>query len=158
MQSSYQRRAPAKESVPLLTKVRNDLRSFVGDNPECAAGWQLLSQAEETLLDYKRAVACLDKAIALSRKRDKRMLRRRALLQESLSEWSALPLTGDDLQELGEFLASARADQEVHGRTLDVTTRWLQKKGYADVDKIIEALRNRGGYTDFTVFHNVVRG
>jgi hypothetical protein len=158
MQSSYQRRAPAKESVPRLIEVRNELRRLVVSNPKCAEAWQLLSQAEESLLDYERAIASLNEAILLSGKRDRRMLKRRALLQESLSEWSAMPLSGDELRELGEFLATEGADQEIHGRTLEVTKRWLQSKGYANAHKIIEALRDRGGYTDFTVFHNVVRG
>jgi hypothetical protein len=158
MQGSLSRRAPAKASVPNLLRAREGLREFVRDNPVSAEAWRLLSQAEECLLNYKQAITCLEKSMSLSGSRDKRSLKRLAQLRESITEWSALPLTPGQLCELGEFLVLYGANEERLGRTLDNTRRWLETKGFSNVEEIIEALGNRGGFTDFQVLYNVVRG
>jgi hypothetical protein len=123
-----------------------------------AEAWRLLSQAEECLLNYRQAVVCLEKAISLSGKRDKRMLKRLALLRESLSEWSALPLTPQQLRNLGEHLIEQGANEEWNGRSLKFTRQWLEAKQFANIEEVLEALSQRGGYTDFQVLYNVVRG
>src|SRR5688572_22764268 len=112
MQGSLSRRAPAKASVPNLLRAREGLREFVSENPTSAEAWRLLSQAEECLLNYKQAMACLEKSMSISGSRDKRSLKRWAQLRESMTEWSTLPLTPGQLCELGEFLVQHGANDE----------------------------------------------
>ena len=126
-------------------------------SPNSAEAWQLLSQAEECLLNYGQAITYLQKAISLSGRRDRRSLKRLALLRESLAEWSALPLSPDELRDLGNYLTECGAAEESNGRTLQFTTDWLVEKNLPNCEEIIERLRNHGGYTDFTILYNVVR-
>lgn len=158
MQGSYSRRAPAKSSVPYLMEARNGLRELLEREPNFAEAWELLSRAEECLLNYRQAISCLEKAMSLTGKRDKRSLKRLAQLRGSLSEWSSLPLTSVQLRDLGAYLVDHRASEEKYGRTLDSTRQWLDEQGFTNAEEIIEGLRNRGGYTDFTILYNVVRG
>jgi tetratricopeptide (TPR) repeat protein len=157
MQGSYSRRAPAKASVPYFIQARDGLREFVRRNSNSAEAWRLLSQAEECLLNYGQAIACLQKSISLSGKRDKRSLKRLAMLRESLTEWSSLPLGPDELRELGSYLVECGAAEERNGRTLQFTNDWLTEKGLANREEIVERLSKHGGYTDFTILYNVVR-
>jgi len=158
MQRSLGRRAPAKAALPDLIRARDGLRRFVHECPTSAESWELLSRAEECLLDYQQAIVCLQKSMSLSGKRDKRDVKRLALLKESLSEWSALPLTPGQLRELGGYLAVQGANEEKLGRTLKFTEQWLEDKGFSNAQEIIQGLKNRGGYTDFMILYNVVRG
>jgi hypothetical protein len=158
MQGSYSRRAPAKASVPYLHSARDGLQNYVQKNPDSAEAWELLSRAEECLLNIGNAITCLEEAMALSGRRDRRSLKRLALLREAKAEWSAIPLTPDQLRELGDFLVERGAGEEQFGRTLDKTRDWLESSGLANTEAIIEALADRGGFTDFQVLYNVVRG
>jgi hypothetical protein len=155
MQSSYARRAPEESSMPCLVRARAGLREFLLDHPQSAEGWEMLSRAEECLLNYPEAIRSLREAMALSGKRDRRSLKRLALMQEAVSEWSELPLTPSQLRALGEYLVQHGASEERHGRTLEFTTRWL-KDNELDSGNVLESLGKRGGFTDFQVLHNVV--
>ncbi|MEX2170786.1 MAG: hypothetical protein WD851_15825 [Pirellulales bacterium] len=158
MQRSYARRAPAKASVPHLVQARDGLRQLVERQPTLAEAWKLLSQAEECLLNYDRAILCLEMAMSLSGKRDKRDLKRLAMLRESVLQWRKLPLTPVELRELGEYLVEQGADKEMYGRSLKFTSQWLEQKCFTNVNAILQALNDRGGRTDFTILYNVVRG
>jgi hypothetical protein len=157
-QGSYSRRQPSRDALPFLEDARTRLVDFVTANPNNAEAWRLLSQAQECLLRYKDAIASFTRAITIEGKRDKKDLKRLALLKESASTWEALPLSSSDLQELGEFLVAERANEESKGRSLEITQRWLSIKGHNNPEHVIEALKARGGYTDFQVLYNVVRG
>jgi hypothetical protein len=155
MQSSYARRAPEESSVPCLVRARAGLRDFLLHHPHSTEGWELLSRAEECLLNYPEAIRCLREAMALSDKSDRRSLKRLALMQESMSEWSELPLTPAQLRALGEYLVKHGASEEMHGRTLEFTTNWL-KDNELEIENVLQSLGKRGGFTDFQVLHNVV--
>ena len=157
-QGSYQRRAPAKASVPYFEKARDGLRQFVLTHPDSSEGWKLLSQVEECLLNFGQAVDCLQRSIALTKKPDKRSLKRLALLKQSMAEWSSLPLDPDELEALGRYLIENGASDETRGRSLDITRRWLEENGFRDIDRILQRLSAHGGYTDFQMLFNVVRG
>ena len=64
-QPSYRRRAPANAAIPYLRQARNGLRLIVEAQPGNAEAWQLLSQAEETLLGYRNTRIPLERVIAL---------------------------------------------------------------------------------------------
>src|SRR5262245_65992558 len=71
-QPSYRRRAPANAAIPYLRQARNGLRLIVEAQPDNAEAWQLLSQAEETLLGYRNARIALERVIALESRPDRR--------------------------------------------------------------------------------------
>jgi hypothetical protein len=158
LQGSYARRSPASDSVGLLETARRGLRELVKQDENNAEALRLLSQAEECLLNYRKAIACLEQAMSLSGSRTKHDLKRLALLRGSLQEWDALPLSPDQLRNLGEFLVRAGADNEATGRSLESTRRWLTENNIPSPEALIEALGIRGAYTDFQVLYNVVRG
>lgn len=158
MQRSYARRAPAPEAVPYLMHAREGLRQVVEREPSSVEAWKLLSQAEECLMNFEQARLSLEKAMSLSGVRDNRSLKRLAMLRESTSEWTKLPLTPSELLELGDYLVEQGANEERLGRSLRFTTQWLKEKHFANADEILQALVDRGGRTDFTILYNVVRG
>src|SRR5688500_13097495 len=96
-QASYERGAPDKKAMPTLLKARLGLRALLEEQPQVADGWRLLSLAEECLLNYPAAEQALNKALELSPNRDKRDLKRLALLREYTAKWKALALTPNDL-------------------------------------------------------------
>src|SRR5262245_53606542 len=157
MQGSYQRRAPAAQSVPYLIEVRGRLRKYARDNPVEAEAWRLLSQADECMLDYAAAIHHLERAMALMPKKDKPDLKRLAMLQSSYAGWAELHLTSTELNELGHYLvAHDRLDPE--DRTMKHTIQWLMDHGRDDYSLVVDGLHNRGAFSDFQVLHNVVFG
>jgi hypothetical protein len=85
-------------------EARAGLRQFVGLNPDVAEAWRLLGQAEEALLSYTAARQSLEKAMSFTAVRDKRDLKRMALLREYEAKWKELNLGPDQLAELGRYL------------------------------------------------------
>jgi len=158
MQRSYERRAPAAESLPILRKARDGLHQFVEGFPTNAEAWRLLSQAEESLLDFRQATACLEKAMEVAGTRSKSDLKRLVRLNEHAQAWATLGLSPDQLHELGLFLRSKGADNPAKGRSLSWTDEWLGDNEIPDRQRVLENLRARGGYSDFQVLYNVVRG
>ena len=77
-QPSYRRRAPANAAIPYLRQARNGLRLIVEAQPGNAEAWQLLSQAEETLLGYRNARIALERVIALESRPNRRDLKKLA--------------------------------------------------------------------------------
>ncbi len=157
-QGSYQRRAPAPEAVPLLVEARDGLRRLVRMSPNDADAWRLLSIAEECLLDYSSAVRSLEMALILSSRRDRRDLRRLALLRHAAGEWKDLLLSPAQLADLGDFL-QARLGGSTGERCFRFTLEWLaQQEGVAESAAVITALEGRGAFSDFEVLHNIVKG
>ena len=157
MQGSYQRRNPAKPAIPFLLEARSGLKKYVEAHQEDAKAWRLLSQAEESLLNYSAALHCLEKAMNESGQRDKKDLKKLALLKECESEWSELNITPAQLDALGDHL-NERLLKEGCDHTLRHTQEWLKTAGIGKPKSIVDALRNRGGYCDCEVLNNIVGG
>jgi len=117
----------------------------------------LLSFAEECLLLYPAARRCLERAMELAGRREKKDLKRLAQLRECAGQWSRLGLTPLELAQLGEYLASRLESQDCD-RTLRLTRQWLVESGVAAPDSILAAFADRGGWCDCEVLSNVVHG
>jgi hypothetical protein len=89
--------------------------------------------------------------------RSKRDLKRLALLDEAAKQWESLPLSPDELRQLGDFLRASGADNPTRGRALEFTEQWLRMSAIP-VDAAIEAFGRSGAFTDFQVLNNIVRG
>lgn len=140
MQCSLGRRAPTTKSIPLLETARDGLRRLLEKDRTNAEAWQLLSQAEECLLNYQEAITSLEQA------------------KESCGYWQDFPLSADQLRKLGHYLVGAGAEEEQRGRTFTFTRRWLAENKVPEPDAVIQALEKRGAFSDFQVLYNVVRG
>jgi len=81
-QTSYDRGEPARKSLADLVEARAGLKRYVESAPKDTEGWRLLSLAHECCLDYSSARRCLERAMELSGKRDRKDLKRLALLRE----------------------------------------------------------------------------
>jgi hypothetical protein len=157
-QGSYARRSPAPASVKYLRDACQGLRELVKRDEKNIEAWRLLSQAEECLLNYREAIACLEEAMFVANQRSKQDLKRLALLKQSFAEWDKLPLSSKQLRSLGDFLEECGANEERNGRTLRFTMQWLDDNQIPSRDAVISAFKMRGGHTDFMVLYNVVRG
>ncbi|WP_440604620.1 DUF2695 domain-containing protein [Bacillus sp. GB_SG_008] len=155
MQGSLQRRAPSKKAVPFLLSARQGLKEFVIENSNNALAWRLLSQAEECLLNYNEAVICQEKTLELGG-RDRKDLKRLALLKEYSGKWEEINLSPVQLETLGTFL-----DEMINSKGCDhshkYTKSWLENNvPKSKISKIIKAMRNQGGFCDCEVLLNVV--
>lgn len=83
-QTSLDRQAPASNAIAVLDKARLQLRKCVEANEKLnPRAWRMLSLAEETLLAYPRAIAALERALALEGHRPQQDLKRLAALREA---------------------------------------------------------------------------
>ncbi len=157
MQGSYERRVPAKKAVPFLLDARGGLREYLREHGEDVTGWRLLCQAEECLLSYSMARAALERAMSLTGKPDKKDMKRLALLKEYESKWAQVSLAPEQLATLGHHLEGSLAESPCD-HTLHHTEKWLQTQNMGTEKRVLEAIRNQGGYCDCEVLANVVRG
>jgi hypothetical protein len=93
--------------------------------------------------------------MSLSERKDRKDLKRLALLKEYESQWSDLGLTPSQLDELGSHL-QARLTEKGCDHALRHTQEWLESIGTGKKKGVIDALRNQGGYCDCEVLYNVV--
>lgn len=156
MQGSLGRRAPAPAAIPSLTEARSGLEEYTCRYPDDPAGWRLLSQAQEALMDYRRAIQSLERALRNSPDRSKRDLKKLAALRESFGEWSDLHLTPEDVAELGQYLRE-KLGPGTGDRELTWTRAWLEGR-FDDPEPALEGLERRGAYSDWQVLNNIVRG
>jgi tetratricopeptide (TPR) repeat protein len=155
MQGSYQRRAPAKKAIPYLLSARKGLKEYVKQNADNALAWRLLSQAEEYLLNYNAALYSLEKAIELEGK-DRKDLKRLAMLKEYGGQWNELNMSSEQLESLGAYLEK-KIESYGCDHTLTYTKEWLDSnipKGKKS--KAIKAIQNQGGFCDCEVLMNVI--
>jgi hypothetical protein len=159
-QTSLGRRMPAAPAIPFLSKARTQLRAFVETDGQNARAWRMLSLAEETLLGYARAIAALEKSLALGGNRDKKDLKRLAALKAASAQWNELVLTPEQLADLGTTLVSRKTAGVSSTDPLDGTKTWLRDHKFSDTDivKILKAMAAKGGDDDQNVLDNVVRG
>jgi tetratricopeptide (TPR) repeat protein len=156
MQGSMDRRMPDKKSIPFLIEARKGLKEFVALNPLDNVAWRLLSQAEETLMNYPEALSSLEKSIELAGK-DKKDLKRIALLKECLTSWNELGLTPEQMKSLGDFIDDKLSEQ-VCDHTLSFTKEWLDGNiPKSKRAKMIKAIQGKGGFCDCEVLANVVK-
>jgi len=131
------------------------LKEYVAINPADSGAWRLLSQAEETLMNYPEALSSLQKFIELGGK-DKRDLKKLALLKENLASWKALDLTPEEIKSIGDYIDEKLKE---HGcnHTLSHTKEWLDcNMPKSKKAKIIKAIQGKGGFCDCEVLANVV--
>lgn len=95
--------------------------------------------------------------MSLLEQKDRKDLKRLALLKEYEAQWAELSLTPSQLDELGSYLQS-RLTEKGCDHTLRHTQEWLQNIGTGNKKGVIDALRNQGGYCDCEVLNNVVSG
>ncbi len=156
-QGSYMRRNPALAAIPFLLEARSGLRDYVREKDTNIEALRLLSQAEECLLNYSAARQNLERAISLSVPKDKKDMKRLALLTKCENQWTELGLTPAQLEDLGNHL-SMKLPENGCDHTLRFTIEWLQRASRRKTKGVIEALRNRGGFCDCEVLNNVVTG
>jgi hypothetical protein len=156
-QGSYQRRMPAEDALPNILEARRRLRRMASDVSANAQVWRLLSQAEEMLLAYRGARLALEHALQLEGSKDKKDLKRLAVLREGERTWRELSLSPEQLRDLGSHLEATLAGSPCD-HTSRVTRAWLESQGLATDGKVLNALRDRGGYCDCEVLTNVVVG
>ncbi|WP_394555643.1 DUF2695 domain-containing protein (plasmid) [Priestia aryabhattai] len=155
MQGSYQRRAPSKKAIPHLLVARKGLKEYVKQYPNSSLAWQLLSLAEEYLLNYNAALTALQSAVFLNEK-DKKLLKRLALLTEYAGKWQELDMTPEHLRSLETYLQE-RLELRLCDHTLIYTKEWIdistlhRKKSH-----IVKAIQNQGGFCDCEVLMNVI--
>jgi hypothetical protein len=156
-QGSYMRRNPASAAIPFLLEARTALREYVRVNDTNAEALRLLSQAEECLLNYSAARQYLERAMSLSAQKDKKDMKKLALLIEYGNQWTELELTPAQLEDLGKYLR-ARLRENGCDHTLRFTRERLMGASRVKTKGFIEAVRNRGGFCDCEVLNNVVMG
>ena len=155
MQGSLDRRMPNKKSIPFFLESRKGLKEYVILNPTDSMGWRLLSQVEESLLNYPEALSSLEKSIELGGK-DKKELKKIALLKECLASWNELELAPEQLESLGDYLDEKLGE---HGcsHTLFFTKEWIDvNMPKSKKTRIIKAIQGKGGFCDCEVLTNVV--
>jgi hypothetical protein len=157
-QGSYHRRAPAEAALPFLNKALAGLREYVSNNSGDVEGWRLLSQAEECMLNFGNALACLEKAMALSPARQKSDFKRLALLKDSIDYWKTIILSAVQLRQLGNFLLKKGVEDPAVGNSLRFCNEWLMENRVEDSEKIIKGFGEKGAYTDFQVLRNIIMG
>ena len=157
-QSSYSRRAPNAASLADLNSARSGLRELSEEDSENPRIWELLSKAEECLMNFSAAIRCCEKAIELSGKPTKDQRKRLALLKQSVAQWNKLPLTPEELKALGAYLKMVGADESIHKKTFEHTETWLENEGFSNPDEVIGEFERRGAYSDFQIYHNVILG
>jgi hypothetical protein len=154
MQGSYMRRNPARKAIPFLHEARSKLKEYVEEHDQDPEGWRLLSQAEECFLNYAAARRCLERAVSLCQRRDRKDLKRLALLKE----YDSQRLPPAKLVELGDYLRP-RLRENGCDHTFRFTEEWLESSAYKErVSYVLDELRNQGACCDCEVLRNVVTG
>lgn len=81
-QTSYERKTPARDAKPYLFEVQTELRAYTDEHPNDEAGWRLRAQAEECVTNFSAAIRCLERAMQLSGRRDRKDLKVLVRLRE----------------------------------------------------------------------------
>ena len=129
-QGSYMRRNPASAAIPFLLEARSGLKNYVREKDTNAEALRLLSQAEECLLNYSAARQSLERAISLSVQKDKKDMKRLAVLTEHETRWTELGMTPSQLEDLGNHLSvklsvnGCSSLASVHARMAPRSQRW----------------------------------
>jgi hypothetical protein len=114
-----------------------------------------LAQAEETLLNYPEARRYMETAIQLSGRAERKDLKKLALYRDMEKQWRAIGLTPEQLETLGVYLRK-KLNSSDNTRTLYWTEQWLRENSIPNIDGVLTAIRDRGGFDDLLVLYNVV--
>lgn len=150
MQGPQDHKAPAAESLPDLLESRRNLLNYTKDHPEVPEAWDLLSVAQECLLDLENARRSLERSIDLAKGRDKKALKRLARLRENETAAWGLRLTQIQLDDLAKHLEAKLGKVDCKHR-YDHTKAWLKKSGLKDVAAILKGLKNSGRACDCSI-------
>jgi hypothetical protein len=153
---SYRRRAPSPESVPLFEDAKRRLDAVLAADSGSLRAWRLLAQVEECLLRYDEARRCVERAMDLAGRRDRKDLQKLAEFREAEKFWADVVLNPYQCRALEAFLRS-KLDEEPGGRSLRWTEEWLRTRT-DDPERVLDGLRRHGGYSDVQVLFNVLRG
>jgi hypothetical protein len=93
--------------------------------------------------------------MAIAGKPEKKDVKRLTLLKEYETKWARLSLTPDQLAALGRYL-EGRLVESPCDHTLRHTEKWLREQNIGHIGKVLNAIRNQGGYCDCEVALNVV--
>lgn len=143
-QYSYKRRAPNDDALPYLLESSSGLRKLIRKQPELAEAWRLLSYAEECLLNYLEARQSLERFLELSGSRDRKHLKRLALLKQCERDWAELKLSANQLEDLGDYL-DLNLQNEDCDHTYRLTEQWLQSQKLQNSARILRAFEKLGG-------------
>jgi hypothetical protein len=133
------------------------LELWIRTNGETVDALRLLALAEESLLDYPRAVRFLERVVELSPRPDRKDLKRLAACREAAQMWKQLKLNPDELEALGCFLRQKLTDSAPE-RSLRWTEAWLSHNDPATKKSTLESLNSLGYHSDFQVLVNLVKG
>lgn len=108
------------------------------------------------LLNYRAALAYLERALALGSGPSKKDLKRLASYRSLAQEWAELDLTATELQSLGADLQT-KLGLEPHDRSRKWTREWIRRNCPDRESEIMNALDARGAYSDHQVLTHVVK-
>ena len=155
-QTSLDRGSPDPSSLADLNRAREGLRELSVRDSGNPRVWELLSKAEESLLNFRAAIRCCEKMMELSSKQTKDQRKRLALLKQTVTQRSQLPLTSEELKSLSEYLKLVGADEALDKMSFDHTETWLEDQGFRNPEKVINAFESRGVYSDLQIYHSIV--
>lgn len=153
-QGSYARRNPDLLSIPHFQKAKSILLNLEKSDPDNIEILVLLSQIEECLMNYTKAILYLNQSFSAGKSQTKSDLKRLIRLRQESVEWRDLKLSARELEELGSYLS--RLNVGPQHTTLDLTKEWLLLNDISHPEDVISALERRGAFSDFQVLKNVV--
>jgi tetratricopeptide (TPR) repeat protein len=156
-QGSYNRRAPSRESIPLLEQAIAELKSWIQIHGETPKALRLLAVANEALLNYTEAAKALERAIKVSACPDRRDVKRLAAYREATEMWETLSLKPTELSDLGLYLREKLLDSAPE-RSLRWTKIWLKENRPDQVAQILASIKRLGHYSDYEILHNLIPG
>ncbi len=156
-QHSYKRRTPDNDALPYLTEAKDGFLKIIHEQPHLAEAWHLLSYAEECLLNFPAARQSLEQFLTLGGQKDKKTLKRLALLRKCEADWMEIPLSPSQLQNLGDHLDLSLGNCGCD-HTYKLTEGWLKSEGFPNSALILGSLAENGGHCDCEVLANVVDG
>jgi hypothetical protein len=128
---------------------------LLSSEPDSVDVLRLLAQTEELLLNYHAAAVYLETAMELEGRRTKSDLKKLSLYLQEDQQWKELGLSPRELKRLGDFLKAELAMDDM-GRDFRWTESWLATHCPERKQRIIDALTQRGAFSDFSVLQNVV--
>lgn len=158
-ESSYSRRAPSRRSIPMLERIVNEAALLVRHYGGSIELYEIMSLAQECLLRYPDALRSQELANGLRGEVSRRVRKRMVRLKEDALFWRELPLSKEQLSELGkhlssriEFTSELDADDPFQH-----TRKWLNANKLEE-EKLLRGLRRRGYFSDFSVYFNLISG
>jgi hypothetical protein len=151
-QSNFRRRWPGLQAASIAQSVAEEARRYLAAKPEDRDALKILADACELRMDFFEAAVAIDKLLALSEERPKKLLSQLARVREAITFWRDLSLSPEELAELGAHISERVQRTRVNSTA--ITDAWLKQRG-KDVDDVLGRLRSLGGLDDLTIMANV---